>query len=126
MGNFELPTSTHVATERTPPEVEELCLLLREAVITIPDVAPVLVLGAATGMRRGELVGLRRSRIRWQDLRLTEAPRVQWRVWGAWGWVESAGWGQAAVVGGCPSVVHAILDTARRVMWTAASMPPRR
>jgi site-specific recombinase XerD len=71
MSNFELPTSLHVASERTPPEVEELCLLLRQAVITIPDVAPVLVLGAATSMRRGELVGLRRSRIRWEDLRLT-------------------------------------------------------
>jgi integrase len=68
---FELPTSKFVAAERTPPEVDELCLLLREAVEIVPDVAPVLVLGAVTGMRRGELVGLRRSRIRWKDLRIT-------------------------------------------------------
>lgn len=71
LAGFQLPTSTYVSAERTPPEVEELCLLLREAVLTVPDVAPVLALGAVTGMRRGELVGLRRSRIRWSDLRIT-------------------------------------------------------
>ncbi len=71
MAEFEVPTSKYVATERTPPEVEELCLLLREAVTVIPEVAPVLVLAAVTGMRRGELVGLRRSRIRWRELRIT-------------------------------------------------------
>jgi integrase len=61
MLDFELPTSRYVTRERTPPEVEELCLLLREAAIVIPDVAPILVLGAVTGMRRGELAGVRRS-----------------------------------------------------------------
>ncbi len=71
MDGFELPTSSYVSTERTPPEVEELCLLLREAVGAVPEVAPVLVLGAVTGMRRGELVGLRRSRINWRALRIT-------------------------------------------------------
>jgi hypothetical protein len=54
MLDFERPTSQYVSRERTPPD-EELCLLLREASIVIPAVAPILVLGAVTGMRRGEL-----------------------------------------------------------------------
>ncbi len=70
MTEFELPTSAYVARERTPPEVDELSLLLTEAVTVIPEVAPLLVLGAVTGMRRGELVGLRRSRVKWKDSRL--------------------------------------------------------
>src|SRR5207253_1075425 len=61
MLEFEMPTSSYVSHERTPPEVEELSLLLNEALVVIPDVAPVLALGAVTGMRRGELVGIRRS-----------------------------------------------------------------
>jgi integrase len=65
MLDFELPTSRYVSRERTPPEVEELCLLLAEAATVIPDVAPILVLGAVTGMRRGELAGIRRSCIDW-------------------------------------------------------------
>lgn len=70
MLGFQLPTSRHVATEHTPPEVEEVSLLLNEAVAVIPDVAPLLALGAVTGMRRGELVGLRRSRVIWNEQRL--------------------------------------------------------
>ncbi|MDP9420724.1 MAG: hypothetical protein M3P53_11365 [Actinomycetota bacterium] len=71
MLGFQLPTSRYVSTERTPPEVEEVSLLLNEALIVIPDVAPVLALGAVTGMRRGELVGVRRSRVIWDECRLT-------------------------------------------------------
>lgn len=71
MLEFELPTSKHVSRERTPPEAEELSILLAAAVAVIPDVAPLLVLGAVTGMRRGELVGLRRSRIWWDAQQLT-------------------------------------------------------
>jgi integrase len=71
MADFRLPTSTYVSPERIPPEVEELTALLAAAVEVVPDVAPVLALGAVTGMRRGELVGLRRSRVRWRELRLT-------------------------------------------------------
>jgi integrase len=63
MADFELPTSTHVAREHVPPEVEQLCLYLQTAVEVVPDIAPVLALGAVTGMRRGELVSLRRSRL---------------------------------------------------------------
>ena len=63
MADFQLPTSTHVAKEHTPPEVDQLSLYLRTAVEVVPDVAPVLTLGAVTGMRRGELVGIRRSRL---------------------------------------------------------------
>ncbi|MGH9066497.1 MAG: tyrosine-type recombinase/integrase [Acidimicrobiales bacterium] len=61
MVEFQLPTTRHVVKERTPPEVEELCLLLHTAVEVVPEVAPVLVLGAVTGMRRGELVAVRAS-----------------------------------------------------------------
>jgi integrase len=63
MADFELPTSTHVSREHTPPEVEQLCLLLETAVEVVPDIAPLLTLGAVTGMRRGELVTVRRSRL---------------------------------------------------------------
>jgi integrase len=63
MADFQLPTSTYVSREHTPPEVEQLCLLLETAVEVVPDVAPVLTLGAVTGMRRGELVTIRRSRL---------------------------------------------------------------
>lgn len=68
---FELPTSKHVSTSITPPEVEELAILLSEAIVVIPDVAPLLVVGSVTGMRRGELVGVRRSRIHWKELEIT-------------------------------------------------------
>lgn len=71
MVHFKLPTSTYVSAERTPPEVEELSLLLREAMADAPEIAPVLALGAVTGMRRGELVGVRHSRIHWEDQRIT-------------------------------------------------------
>ncbi len=64
MADFEIPTSSYVSKERTPPEVEELCLLLATAAEVVPDVAAVLALGAVTGMRRGELVTLRRSDLR--------------------------------------------------------------
>ena len=71
MLEFQLPTSTYVSKQRTPPEVEELSLLLAKAVEVIPEVAPLLVLGAVTGMRRGELVGIRRSRVLWDELEIT-------------------------------------------------------
>src|SRR4029077_15717506 len=70
MIEFQLPTSKQVSRTRTPPEVEELTLLLGEAVKVVPEVAPILVLGAVTGMRRGELVGVRRDRILWSDARI--------------------------------------------------------
>lgn len=71
MQHFQLPTSSHIPTERMPPEVEELSVLLNEAVAVVPDITPLLVLGAVSGMRRGELTGLRRDRIIWNELRLT-------------------------------------------------------
>lgn len=70
MTEFELPTSTQMSTERTPPEAEQLSALLTAAVEFVPDVAPVLTLGAVTGMRRGELVGVHRSNILWDQGRL--------------------------------------------------------
>lgn len=75
MVGFELPTSTHVAREIVPPEVEEVALLLSTAFKVVPDVAEVLVLGATTGMRRGELVGIRASALQLdkQQLRVMTA-----------------------------------------------------
>lgn len=49
MADFQKPTSTYRSKERTPPEVEELSLLLSKAVELVPDIAPLLVLGAVTG-----------------------------------------------------------------------------
>ncbi|MGH9125230.1 MAG: tyrosine-type recombinase/integrase [Acidimicrobiales bacterium] len=71
MAEFELPTSTQVSKERTPPEVGQLTLLLSTAVEVVPDVAPLLMLAAVTGMRRGELVGIRRSRVDWTRYKVT-------------------------------------------------------
>ena len=71
MSGFQKPTSTYRSKQRTPPEVKELSLVLAKAVETVPDIAPLLVLGAVTGMRRGELVGLRRSHIAWESCRIT-------------------------------------------------------
>lgn len=70
MAEFEIPTSLQVPEERIPPEVEQVCLYLAKAVEVIPEVAPVLTLGAVTGMRRGELVVLKRSGIFVGELRL--------------------------------------------------------
>jgi integrase len=71
MADFELPTSTDVSREHAPPEVEQLCLLLETAVEVVPDVAPLLTLRAVTGMRRGELVTVRRSRLHPDEGQLT-------------------------------------------------------
>ena len=61
MAEFDVPTSLYIPQEHVPPEVEQLCLYLTSAVRVVPDVAPVLTLGAVTGMRRGELVTIQRS-----------------------------------------------------------------
>ena len=84
MVDFELPTSRQVSRERIPPEVEELSIFLAEAVVVIPETAPLLTFGAVTGMRRGELVGLRRSRIIRDEGRVTvdEATDVGGRIKG--------------------------------------------
>ena len=71
MADFQKPTSTYRSKKRTPPEVEELSLLLSKAVDFVPDIAPLLVLGAVTGMRRGELVGVRRSHVAWDRCMIT-------------------------------------------------------
>jgi integrase len=69
MADFQLPTSRYRSTGRTPPEIEEVTLLLSTAVEVVPDIAPLLVLVAVTGVRRGELVAIRRSAVNW-DKRL--------------------------------------------------------
>ncbi len=71
MADFEMPTSTYRSKERTPPEVEELTLLLATAVEVTPDIAPLLVLGAVTGTRRGELVVIPRSAVAWKKNQIT-------------------------------------------------------
>src|SRR5580698_1648726 len=71
MAEFQMPTNTYRSKERTPPEIEELCLLLSTAVEVTPDIAPLLVLGAVTGTRRGELVAIPRSAVDWKKNQIT-------------------------------------------------------
>lgn len=66
--DFEIPTSTQIATQHVAPEVEQVCLYLHTAVEVIPDTAPLLTLDAVTGCRRGELVTIRRSMVFPADL----------------------------------------------------------
>ena len=60
---FELPTSTHTPRHTTAPELDELLRLLSTADEHDEVLAPVLRLAASTGLRRGELSGLRRDRL---------------------------------------------------------------
>jgi integrase len=76
MAEFQVPTSTYRSRERTPPEVEELSLLLSTAVEVTPDIAPILVLGAVTGIRRGELVGIPIKAVNWKKSQITIASSV--------------------------------------------------
>jgi integrase len=76
MAEFQMPTSSYRSKERTPPEIEELSLLLSTAVEVTPDIAPLLVLGAVTGTRRGELVGIQVSGVDWKKDQITIASAV--------------------------------------------------
>ena len=67
---FELPTSLRSPRATTAPEIEELVRILDAADEHDPILAPVLKLGATTGMRRGELAGLRRDRLHLDRLEL--------------------------------------------------------
>jgi integrase len=60
---FELPTSTHTPHNTTAPKLDELLRLLATAEEHDEMLAPVLKLAASTGLRRGELSGLRRDRL---------------------------------------------------------------
>lgn len=70
LAGYELPKSKYQSQEVVPPEVDDLVALLDAAAERIPDVAPVLSLAATTGMRRGELAGLRRSALDLKGVRL--------------------------------------------------------
>ena len=63
MRGSELPKSQKVPKRTTAPEIDELLTLLAAAADTDPELSPVLTLAATTGMRRGELSGLRRNRL---------------------------------------------------------------
>jgi integrase len=60
---FELPTATHAPRHTDAPELNELVRLLAIAEEHDEMLAPVLKLAASTGLRRGELSGLRRDRL---------------------------------------------------------------
>ena len=70
MSDFELPRSKHVKREVIPPEVHDLIALLNGANEFDTELAPVLALAATTGLRRGELSGLRRDRVDFEAHRL--------------------------------------------------------
>lgn len=63
VAGYELPRSTKGRREIVVPEVTEVLALLETAERICPELAPVLKLAATTGCRRGELCGLRRSRV---------------------------------------------------------------
>ena len=70
MAEFELPRSKHVKREVIPPEINDLIALLNAANEFDTELAPVLALAATTGLRRGELSGLRRDRVDFDGRRL--------------------------------------------------------
>ena len=55
--------SSRAAEIHSPPSLTEVRAYMQAATEVVPDIAPALVLAAVTGMRRGELVRLRRSRL---------------------------------------------------------------
>jgi integrase len=60
---FELPPAAHTPQHTTAPELDELLHLLATAAEHDEMLSPVLKLAASTGLRRGELSGLRRDRV---------------------------------------------------------------
>jgi integrase len=65
MIDFQLPKSTFVRSEKLPPEVEDISVILNAAWQHTPDIAPILTLAATTGARLSELVVPRQSDINW-------------------------------------------------------------
>jgi hypothetical protein len=65
-----------VAREHLPPEAHQLSRYLATAVELAPDIAPVMTLGAVTGMRRGELVSIHRSGLDVKRGRLRVDPAI--------------------------------------------------
>jgi integrase len=65
MTGFQMPKSTYVRTEKLPPEVSDISVVLNAALEHVPEITPILILAATTGARLGELLALRRSEIDW-------------------------------------------------------------
>lgn len=63
MADFRVGKSLYKPTRRALPEVDQLCRYLVAAVEHVPEIAPVLATEATTGMRLGEVVAIRRSRL---------------------------------------------------------------
>ena len=63
MVGTELPRSEQTPRRAAAPQGADLLAIIEEASRTEPELHPVLVLAAVTGMRRGELAGLRRNRL---------------------------------------------------------------
>lgn len=64
LDGFEIPRSQRAPKVTAAPELADLLRLLDGADEHNTELAPILKLGATTGMRRGELAGLRRDRLR--------------------------------------------------------------
>jgi len=58
---FELPPGTHTSRHATAPELDALLRLIATAAEHDEVLAPIVKLGASTGLRRGERSGLRRG-----------------------------------------------------------------
>ncbi|MBI2708079.1 MAG: tyrosine-type recombinase/integrase, partial [Actinobacteria bacterium] len=65
LGEIEKPRSTKPTREVVPPDLETLRLIIATALETDLGLGVACQLGAVTGMRRGELAGLRWSRRDW-------------------------------------------------------------
>ena len=78
LGNAERP-------EMNVPTVEQArALVLRGAKTTSPDLGPILLFAMLTGMRRGELCGLKWADVDWSGRRIT-VRRSIWQVRSTWG-----------------------------------------
>ena len=76
MAEFQLPTSTFRSSERTPPEIRGTVPAPVDGGGDDPRHRPAPGLGAVTGIRRGELVGITRSGVAWRKNQITIASAI--------------------------------------------------